>query len=204
MAFGTGTLVGAAAFELVRTAIEKGGLLGTAIGFLGGAIVFTIGELFIAKKGGKERKQSKENPIGHSGMAIFIGTLLDATPESAIIGVSIVHHSTVSLILLISIFISNLPEGLSSSIGLKKDGYSKTKILILWSFVLLVSTISSLLGFLLLQNSTNFTLAIIHAFAAGGIISMVSSTMMPEAFEEGGPVVGFITSLGLLTSLLFV
>ncbi|MBD8069688.1 ZIP family metal transporter [Bacillus sp. PS06] len=202
MAFGTGVLIGAAAFELLEESIEKGGLLSTSIGFLIGALLFTIVDLVIAKKGGHERKRSGENPQGHSGLAIFFGTLFDAIPESIIIGLSILESHTVSFLLVVAIFISNFPEGLSSSVGLKKDGYSKKKILSLWFIVLILSGISSFAGYTLFQDAAAVIVGGIGAFAAGGVIAMVSSTMLPEAFEEGGPIVGFITALGLLTSLI--
>ncbi len=38
----------------------------------------------------------------------------------------------------------------------------------------------------------------IQAFAAGAILTMLASTMMPEAYEEGGGGVGIVTSTGFL------
>ncbi|MBM7702269.1 ZIP family metal transporter [Metabacillus iocasae] len=202
MAFGTGVLIGAASFELLLDSIEEGGLGVTSIGFLGGATVFTLFEYLISKKGGHERKRSKESAHHSAGFAIFIGTVIDAIPESVIIGVSVLEEGTVSWLLVIAIFISNFPEGLSSSIGLKKDGYSNKKILFLWLTVFLLSALSSLGGYAFLNEASDALLAMIGAFAAGGVTSMVASAMMPEAYEEGGPIVGFVASLGLLCSLL--
>lgn len=202
MAFGTGVLIGAATFELLTDAVSEGGILFPSIGFLLGAIIFIIAELLIMKKGGHERKRSKTSPEGHSGLAIFIGTILDAIPESIIIGVSLLENQSVSWLIVIAIFISNFPEGLSSSIGMKKDGYSSKRILFLWLVVMLLSSFSSFLGYILIDISSEWLITSIGAFAAGGIIAMVSSTMMPEAFEEGGPIVGFLSALGLLSSLI--
>jgi zinc transporter, ZIP family len=200
MSFGTGVLIGAASFELMAESYEQGSLMTTSIGFLIGAVVFTLAEFIIASKGGKDRKRSTANPVGHSGLAIFIGTLIDAIPESMMIGISLIEQSQVSILLVIAIFISNFPEGLSSSIGLKKDGYSKGKILSLWAVVLILSGFSSFSGYYFLEDSSQWLLSGIGAFAAGGIIAMVSSTMMPEAFEEGGPITGSIAALGVLVS----
>jgi zinc transporter, ZIP family len=200
MAFGTGVLIGAAAFEMLDDSLHIGGLTVTIIGFMIGASLFTAFDIMLAKRGGKERKRSRENPKSNSGLAIFIGTVIDAIPESVIIGISVIHEQ-VSYLLVIAIFISNLPEGLSSSIGLKKDGYSNSKILWLWMTVFLLSGLSALLGFTFLKDASSLLIAGISAFAAGGVVAMVSSTMMPEAHEDGGPVVGFITALGLIASL---
>ncbi len=201
MSFGTGVLIGAASFELLTEAVYEGGLFATSIGFLSGALVFTLSEGIISKRGGSERKRSKKSAENHSGLSIFIGTIIDAIPESIIIGVSLLDQGTVSYLMLIAVLISNFPEGLSSTVGLKHDGYTKKTILIMWLIVVVLSSLSSLLGFALLQDSPSHIVSIISAFAAGGIFAMVSSTMMPEAFEEGGAVVGFIASLGLLGSL---
>lgn len=202
MSFGTGVLIGAASFELLTESIREDGVLTTSIGFLSGAFVFTISELFITKKGGNERKRTKKRSDNHSGLSIFIGTIIDAIPESVIIGVSLLEQGTVSYLMVIAVFLSNFPEGLSSTVGLKKDGYSKKTLLIMWLIVVLLASLSSLLGFSLLQDASTTLLSFISAFAAGGIMAMVASTMMPEAFEEGGAIVGLISSFGLLCSLL--
>ncbi|OCL26660.1 hypothetical protein U472_11830 [Orenia metallireducens] len=204
MAFGTGVLIGAASFELLTQAVEDGGIKLTTIAFIGGALLFTIFNLLIAKRGGHQRKRSKGNPEGHSGLAIFIGTIMDAIPESLIIGVSLVDSTNVSYLLVIAVFLSNFPEGLSSSIGLKKDGYSKTRILLLWVLVSVLALLSSLVGFFLLKDSSPAIIAMISAFAAGGIVAMVSSTMMPEAYEESGVWVGLIAALGLMSSVILI
>lgn len=201
MSFGTGVLIGAASFELLTEAVDQGGLVSTSIGFLSGAFVFTISELIVSNRGGSERKRSKKSHENHSGLSIFIGTMIDAIPESIIIGVSLLEQGTVSYLMVIAVFISNFPEGLSSTVGLKKDGYNRKTILTMWIIVVFLSSISALLGFALLQHTSANIVSFISAFAAGGIFAMVSSTMMPEAFEEGGAIVGLIASLGLLSSL---
>jgi len=98
--------------------------------------------------------------------------------------------------------VSNIPEGLSSTVGLQRNKYSRSKIILLWLGVLVISALAALGGYLLLEQLPDEMAAAIGAFAGGGIIAMICSTMMPEAFEEGGPVVGFIASMGLLVSLL--
>ncbi|APH03765.1 ZIP family metal transporter [Bacillus weihaiensis] len=201
MSFGTGVLIGAASFELLSEAVNEGGIMATSIGFLSGSLVFTLSEFILTKKGASDRKRSKKREQNSSGLSIFIGTVIDAIPESVIIGVSLLTQGTVSYLMVIAVFISNFPEGLSSTVGLKKDGYAKKKILYMWTIVVCLSALSSLLGYLFLKNASEAIISSISAFAAGGIIAMVASTMMPEAFEEGGASVGLIASLGLLASL---
>ncbi|MGG3806492.1 ZIP family metal transporter [Metabacillus fastidiosus] len=201
MAFGTGVLIGAATYELLGESVHKGGIKATSIGFLAGAIIFTLFDFFISRHGAKERKRSGSSNEG-SGLAIFIGTVMDAIPESIMIGASLIGNQTVSWLLVAAIFISNIPEGLSSTSGLLKSNYSKKKILLLWFAVLFISSFSSWGGYFFLDHASEALIAGITAFAGGGIIAMVSSTMMPEAYEEGGPAIGLIAALGLFASLL--
>ncbi|KPL59957.1 ZIP family metal transporter [Rossellomorea vietnamensis] len=200
MALGTGLIIGSATFDLLSEAEGKADLMYLISMFLLGALLFTLFEIFISNKGGSERKRSKKNPHGHSGIAIYVGTIMDAIPESIIIGVSFIESQSMQWVFILAIFISNLPESLSSSIGLKLDRYSTKKILFLWGSVVILSSLSSLFGYVLLQDAPESTSYIIGAFGAGGLLAMASSTMLPEAFEEGGPIVGFLSSLGIILS----
>ncbi|MFC0188591.1 ZIP family metal transporter [Fictibacillus aquaticus] len=202
MAFGTGILIGAVAFELLIEAAQQSNLQIAAAGFLAGAAIFTIIDYVLSRTGGHERKRSRSKTVKGTGMAIFAGTVLDAIPESVLIGASLIEQSKVSWLLVIAIFVSNFPEGLSSSVGLIKEGYSKKKVLGMWTVVLLLSAAASFSGYTFLQEASVSYISIIGAFAGGGIMAMVSSTMLPEAHEDGGAVIGFISSAGLLTSLL--
>lgn len=206
MAFGTGVLIGAATYELVGDSADESGLAPTIIGFVAGALVFTLFDMYISRKGGAGRKRSgrkgTNNRSGGNGLAMFAGTVIDAIPESIMIGTSLISGNGVSLLLVIAIFISNIPEGISSTAGLKSDGYTKSRIILLWSSVFLISTLSSVGGYVFMENASEDVMAIIASFAGGGIIAMVCSSMMPEAYEEGGPVTGFVAALGLLCSLI--
>lgn len=220
MALGTGALIGATAYELLEGSLEISGFKEVAIGFLGGALLFTILDLLISHKGGHQRKgtdraykadgtlfsggsrsSSSDSDGKTSGMGIFIGSVMDTLPESAMIGMSLIGGASVSLALVVSVFISNIPEGLSSTVGLRKSGFSRKKIVIMWALVVFFSALSSLAGATLLDTASNSIKAIVSSFAGGAIIAMVASTMMPEAYKEGGPTVGFITSIGVFIAL---
>ncbi|GLB59607.1 ZIP family metal transporter [Cytobacillus sp. NCCP-133] len=202
MAFGTGVLIGAAAYELLGESVQNGGLMPTSIGFVAGAITFTLFDMIISKKGAQNRKRSGQKNDSTNGIILFIGTVMDAIPESIMIGASLLEKQSVSFLLVTAIFISNFPEGLSSTSGMAKSGYSKRKILILWGVVFVISGLASLAGFLFLDGASIELVSGIAGFAGGAIIAMVASTMMPEAFEDSGPMTGFIAAAGLLVSLI--
>ena len=201
MAYGTGVLIGAATFELLILSLRDGGMELTVLSFILGAIIFTLFDLLISKKGGRERKRSRKRPEGGSGLALFIGTVLDSIPESFIIGVSFADGGRASWLLMAAVFICNIPEGLSSSVGLLKDGYSKAKVQQLWLSDFALSVLRSMAGYTMLRDKPEGLAAVVSSFSAGAVVAMVSSTMMPEAYEDGGPVVGFIAALGLISSL---
>ena len=207
MAFGSGVLISALSFDLMDEAYKQGGFAATALGFLSGAGIFTLANWLLARQGAKHRKRSGHQQVAEeensgSGAALAIGALIDGIPESIVIGISMISGGSVSLVAVIAIFLSNLPEGISSSAGMKKAGRSKMYIFGIWIFITLVSGAASLAGYAVFGNLSAELIAGITALAAGAILAMLSDTMIPEAFENAHNFTGFITVLGFLTAFL--
>ncbi|WP_085814183.1 ZIP family metal transporter [Geoanaerobacter pelophilus] len=200
MALGAGVLISSVAFELMDEAFRSGGFDAASIGLSLGAILFYVGDQIIEKKGGKHRKRSQGQQAGGSSTAILLGALMDGIPESIAIGVSLLKGGTVGVVMVVAVFLSNIPESLSSASGMQKAGHSRKFILLVWTAVVAISAASSLVGYLLLAGVSGNIIGGIQAFAAGAILTMLASTMMPEAFEEGGAIVGLITTAGFLVS----
>ena len=126
----------------------------------------------------------------------MLGTVLDGIPESAVIGLTIFEGGAVGAAYLSAVFISNLPEAISATSGLRASGWKRSRILWMWTAIALISGLASVAGYGLFQSSSPDVVAFVLAFAAGAILTMLANTMMPEAFEHGGKLVGVATTLG--------
>ena len=205
MAFGSGVLISALSFELMDEAFRQGGFDSTAIGFLGGATLFTAVNWFLNQRGARHRKRSgghqpsaKDDP--GSGLAIAVGALLDGVPESIVIGLSMLHGGAVSMVAVTAIFLSNIPEGLSSAAGMKKAGRGAAYIFGIWAGIAVISGIAALIGYTVFQGFSNEIIAATTAVAAGAILAMLADTMIPEAFEVAHDFAGLITVAGFLAA----
>lgn len=130
-------------------------------------------------------------------IAILVGTLMDNIPEALVIGFN-AGGGQLSSSFLMAVFISNIPEALSSSVGMKQAGTSAGRILSLWGGAVILSGLTSMVGSLLINFADSWVLGTAQAFAGGAILSMLSSTMMPEAYELGGGTVTYSTIAGFL------
>lgn len=207
MAFGSGVLFSALAFELVDEAYRTGGFAATAIGFLGGAVMYTAVNYFLSRRGAAHRKrsgteQASEGERGGSGLALAVGALLDGIPESIVIGLSLLGGKGVSLVAVVAVFLSNIPEGLSSAAGMKQAGRSAAYVMGVWGGITAVSGVAALVGYTVFHQFSDYVVAATMTVAAGAILAMIVDTMIPEAFQETHEFAGLITVVGFLLAFI--
>lgn len=201
MALGAGLLIGSVSFELIDDAITSTDVALVGFATLVGAVTFTVGNWWLAHNGGGDRKDADGAQADGNPLAIVLGSVLDGIPESFVLGLTVLQGQ-VSVALLAGVVLSNLPEGLSSSSGLRVAGWRRRRVLLMWLVVVAVSAASAAIGYAVLDPDHGRTGALVEAFAAGALLAMVSDTMLPEAFEVEGVFTGSLVAFGFAISLI--
>jgi zinc transporter, ZIP family len=200
MALGTGLLIGSVSFELVDDAVQHQDIATVAVMVLLGAAVFSVGDWRLSRRGGGDRKDPTGAQAGGRALAIVLGSVLDGIPESFVLGLTVLQGG-VSLALLVAVVLSNLPEGMSSSSGLKAAGWPRGRVLTMWSVVVVVSAVASAAGYALLDPASGRTGALVEAFAGGALLAMLANSLLPEAYVVEGVLTGPLVVVGFAVSL---
>lgn len=215
LAFAAGALITALAFELFEDSYQQGGIWRAALGLLVGAVVFTVisarldrmaeghreedhgSEKLDIDAAAKEATASPASVSGGAGLALLAAVTLDGVPENLALGVSLGEGSG-GIALLAAIFVSNFPEALVGSASMRTQGRSQAFILGTWALCAVLLTFAVVVGAGPLSTATAETLSLPLAFAAGAVLASLADTIMPEAYEQGGPTVALSTAAGFV------
>ena len=219
LAFAAGALITALTFELFEESFEKGGAVRAAIGLGVGAVTFTGASMaldrYAAADGGEDDGSAKldkdaaasERPAtaasvrGGAGLALLAAVTLDGVPENLALGITLTEAGG-SLALLAAIFASNLPESLVGAASMRAQGRSTGYAVGLWSGAAVLLAAAVVVGAGPLSTASDETISLPLSFAAGAVIASLADTLMPEAYEQGGPLVALSTALGFMLSFL--
>jgi zinc transporter, ZIP family len=197
LAFASGALITALAFDLFQESFERGAWL-SAIGLLLGAATFVAADELLDRyiEGASD---------GVSAFALLAGVTLDGIPENMALGVSLLETSGAgALTLLVAIFFSNLPEALGGAVGMRQQGRSRRFAIGVWSATAVGLAAAVVLGNFALSGMgmAEVPLAMLLSFAGGAVLASLADTLMPDAYREGGAWVAFATTAGFLLSFL--
>jgi zinc transporter, ZIP family len=197
MAFGSGALVSALAFDLTEEAFSHGGTTPVAVGLAAGALAYFAGNTALQRRGAGLRGKRTRPASDGAGPAIVLGALLDGIPESVVLGSTLLAGTGIGIPFLAAVFVSNVPEAFSAAVDLRREGHHPGWIVALWVAVALVSGLAAALGYGLFgAMGASSLVPFVQAFAAGAILTMLADTMIPEAFADGGDLTGLATVFG--------
>jgi ZIP family zinc transporter len=196
MAFGSGVLISAVAYELVEEAVAVGRQLTVGVALAAGALAFYVGNRVIDRLGAEGMGTVRGPTSPESGLAIVLGAALDGIPESVVLGLTMSAGAAAGVPFLAAVFLSNLPEGIAGTAGLRAGGWSAPAIVRLWLVVVAAAAAGAFLGATVLAGGGPELTAFILGFAGGAILTMLADTLMPEAFEHAGDAAGLVTTLG--------
>ena len=209
-AVGVGLLIAVASLYLISSALESVSASMVALGALVGAMGFSLVNLGLdrwdagsRKRCGECVRQATEQDSPGSGLAIAVGSLLDAVPEALIIGATaataVVGFQPAALSGAFAL--GNFAEGLSSTAGLRTAGRSRRYVFLLWTGVALVTAAASVLGYALFTGG-GVGQGWLESIAAGALIALVVETMTPEAVHGQPRFSGLLAMLGFVGLLL--
>jgi ZIP family zinc transporter len=183
--FGSGALISALAYDLIEEAVDVSATgLSVAIGFVAGAVVYFVGAQLV------------ERMPGSGGGEILLGAILDGIPESVVLGLSLVGGAGPSVAVLVAIFISNVPEAVASSTKMLSGGRKPLWVVGVWTAVAVASAFAAAVGYGLFKGAAGDVIAFIDAFAAGAILTLLASELLPSAHAEKNRFVGLATAAG--------
>jgi len=198
MGFGAGTLLSAIAYQLVPEASLASGLT-VGIGLTLGALVYFVADQLLDRRGAGGRQQIKPEDGSGSGLAMFLGALLDGLPEAFVLGVGMAVGGEVSAAFVLAVFVSNVPQGVAGTTSLVAAGHSQRHVFWLWGGLTAACAVAAGAGFLLSSGIPEQGL-IVEAFAAGAVLMVLADSMIPEAYRHGGRAVGLATVAGYLVA----
>ena len=194
LAFASGALITALAFDLFEESFRAGGVWFSGLGLLAGAAAFIAADEWldhhIERAGG-----------GVPGFAILAAVTLDGIPENMALGVTLLE-GTGSVVLLVAIFASNLPESLGGAVGMRDEGSSEGFVILVWALTAVLLASSVVAGNAVLLGADERLLSVLLAFASGAVLASLADTLMPDAYREGGALVAFATAAGFFLSFM--
>ena len=203
LAFASGALISALAFELFEEAFELGGAARSGLGLLAGAVVFVVTDALLDRfltghSGAEERETAAKGARGGVGFALLAAVTLDGVPENLALGVSLVEGA--SLTLLVAIFFSNLPESLVGAQAMREQGIRAATVIGTWVACAVLLAAAVVFGRAVAGGLGDHVLAVALGFSGGAVLASLADTLMPEAFEHGRPLNAFATAAGFFLS----
>jgi zinc transporter ZupT len=149
-----------------------------------------------------EHKLLNEAKAGKgAGLAIVFGNILDTIPACLVIGAKFSGFESLSMTLILGMFLGGIPEAAASAAMLRRAGFGNRAIFLLWSSVIGAGIVAAIAGKVFLGNTESEAAILAQAVAGGAILALVTHAMIPEALHKGGSTVVLPVVAGFLFAL---
>ena len=135
-----------------------------------------------------------------AGLAIVLGNILDTIPGCLVIGAKFAGLATMSVTLIVGMFVGGIPEAAASASMLKRAGYKPYAIFALWSAVLIAGMVAAAAGKAFVGSGSHVAV-FFQALAGGAVLALVAHAMIPESIHEGGSLIVLPTVAGFIFAL---
>ena len=192
LSLASGVMIAASFFSLISPSIDMSISLGMnkvlfpSIGFIcGGLLIFFMDKIF-SKKNHSTKKKRCLIPEGLA-VGVAFGSVMYNLEGASVMSATI---------LALGIGIQNFPEGVAVSMPLRREGMTRTKSFIYGALSAIVEPIAGVIGALLVLK-IRFILPFLLSFAAGAMIYVVVSELIPECMtNKKKGLISFVSLIG--------
>ncbi len=188
---GAGALFSAIAFDLIPDA-DVLPPRAVVLWLMVGACVFAGLDYLVEQNFGKRP----------GALGIVLGAIIDGVPECVIFGIPIADGRALSAAFLTAVMVSNIPQSIAPSADLAKQGSPMKRVAAIWIGVVLICGVAGGLAYAFGVRVPDATGAAVSGFAAGGLIAMLTTSLIPFSFERGGLLTGVFAVAGFAMSFL--
>lgn len=178
---------------------------GSGVAVIGGLVV-GVGMLVIVRRhlDPSATFLGRDGPGARTSALVFLVLLVHSLPEGFAIGTAFASdRAGLSLFVIVAIAIQNIPEGTSVAIPMATAGFSRPRQF--WAAVgtSVPQPIGALLAFLLVEQ-INSLLPFSFAFAAGAMLALIVTELLPKAYSgpnQIGPTAGLAFGAAIMLAL---
>ena len=211
LAFSAGVMLAACFWSLLNPGIEMAFKqkqcvpLISSLGFLSGALILFLSDLFVKKVVNKNKKNSLKR-----SMLLITSITIHNIPEGLAVGVafgSLSYNLTSSVlvsafIFAIGIAVQNFPEGAAVSLPLRREGFTRKSTFFYGQLSGFVEPISGVIGAILVLKISSI-LPFFLCFAAGAMVYVVVKELIPESqLNNNKNMITIFTLIGFLFMML--
>jgi len=196
-ALSAGIFFSTISFSLIDEALREGSFITMVVGFIIGAIVFSVINRILQKSSISKTK----NKDVISSKTVIIGTFLDSFPESIFIGVIIALNLQELMAAVLALFIGNVTATMEGAKRMVDVSKRKSYILKPWFYIFVIVTIGGPLGWYLEKPLNPEQLSMIISFAAGALMAFITEELIPQAYKRVELHIGLSASFGFIIAL---